>query len=87
MLFAELWWGEPSVIDRTEVGPAYALAPQECSGLVLTVEARLPEAKYGEPDGTLFERAGAYGFDAGGLVRKGPVPDKAECRPLFTTLP
>ncbi len=87
VLFAELWWGEPSVIDRTEVGPAYALAPQECSGLVLTVEARLPEAKYGEPGGTLSERAGAYGFDAGGLVRKGPVPDAAECRPIFTTLP
>ncbi len=87
VLFAELWWGEPSVIDRTEVGPVYTLAPQECAGLVLRVEARLPEAKYGAPDPALSERAGAYGFDAEGLVRTGPVPDAAACRPIFAALP
>lgn len=87
VLFAELWWGERSVIDRTEVGPIYTLTPLDCGALAFSVEGRLPEAASGEPDPALLERAGVYGFEGGALVRSGPVAEASTCKPIFSALP
>jgi len=87
VLFAELWWGERSVIDRTEVGPIYTLTPLDCGALVFTVDGRLPEAKMGAPDPALLERAGVYAFEVGALVRSGALPETPTCKPIFAALP
>ena len=87
VVFAGLWWGEHSVIDRTEVGPIYTLAPFDCAGPVLSPEGRLPEAKHGAPEPAVVERAGAYAIESGALVRSGDAPDIAGCKPIFAALP
>ena len=58
-----------------------------CGALAFTVEGRLPEAKMGEPDSALLERASVYGFEAGALVRGGALPESSTCEPIFAALP
>ncbi|MCB9566865.1 MAG: hypothetical protein H6710_06555 [Myxococcales bacterium] len=87
LVFAELWWGPASVIDRTEVGPAHTLAPAICEGrLVLRPEGRLPEAE-SSPPAELLAQSGVYEVEGDALVRRAPAGDASRCEALDLGLP
>ncbi|MCA9663168.1 MAG: hypothetical protein KC486_32840 [Myxococcales bacterium] len=87
MTFVDLWWSDPSVVDRTEVGPVYALAPALCGdSLVLRPAPRLPEAEHLEAPALLVELSGEYVVQDGALTRAGPAPSGA-CEPVAIELP
>ncbi len=82
--FIDLWWGEGSFGDSTDMGPVYALVPWICGGrVVLRVEARLPEAALEAPPPGLVARAGAIEASDGEVRRAGEDPGGA-CSPAFT---
>ena len=81
--FVPLWWGEGSIVDGTDQGPPFALAPWICGEeLVLRVEGRLAEAAVEAPPPGLVAWAGIYRSGEGGLSRAADDPGGA-CAPLL----
>jgi hypothetical protein len=91
LAFVETWFGPPSVVDHTRVGPAWALAPFDCSGVLQLLPApRLPEADHEDPPDQLPPVAGAWSIDDQGLAQPPAQPsttDPANCRALIPALP
>lgn len=91
LLFVETWYGLPSVVDHTRIGPPWALAAFDCSGELLLLPApRLPEAGHEPPSATLRELAGRWRADAAGVPQPPEQPatvDPASCRALIPQLP
>jgi hypothetical protein len=91
IVFVETWYGLPSVVDHTRVGPPWALAPFECDGeLMLLPAPRLPEADSEAPDETLAAFAGRWRADEQGQAVAPEEPASAEassCRALLDALP
>ena len=88
--FAPLWYGRPVLGDSTPQGPAYALAPWVCDGmLVLRPGSRLPGAASEEPSAALREAAGVYEVVEDELRRADrPVPeDTKQCTRVPLELP
>ena len=93
LVFVDTWYGLPSVIDHTRVGPSWALAPYDCGGqgLELHPQARLPTT-YLEPDETLRALSGVWTVSEDGSPQPPkPAPEQAlagaNCRPAFEHLP
>ncbi|MEZ4385501.1 MAG: hypothetical protein R3A79_29515 [Nannocystaceae bacterium] len=81
LTFVDLWWGDPSVVDGTEVGPVYALVPAICGErLVLEVAPRLPEGAHLGPPAQLVALSGEYAAQDGGLTRVGDAPAESCAR-------
>jgi hypothetical protein len=91
LVFVETWYGLPSVVDHTRVGPPWVLAPHDCDGeLVLLPAPRLPEAEGEAPSDELRALAGVWTIDADGVAHPPASPstvDPSSCRPLLDTLP
>jgi hypothetical protein len=91
LLFVETWYGLPSVVDHTRVGPPWALAPFDCgSELLLLPAPRLPEAGHEAPPAMLRELAGRWRVDDAGIPqppKAAATVDPASCRALFRELP
>lgn len=91
LLFVETWYGLPSVVDHTRIGPPWALAAFDCDGeLLLLPSPRLPEADNEAPISTLRELAGRWRADAAGIPQppeQAATIDPASCRALFPQLP
>lgn len=91
LTFVETWFGPPSVVDHTRVGPAWALAPFDCGGqLQLLPAQRLPEAAHEAVPEQLPGFAGHWSLDAQGLAQPPASPtttDPASCRALLPALP
>ncbi|MFO7563749.1 MAG: hypothetical protein R6X02_13980 [Enhygromyxa sp.] len=88
--FAPSWYGLPSIVDHTRVGPPWALAPFDCDGrLTLLPSARLPEAAVEDPSEAVLTAAGRWTIadDGNAAPREAAVNDPADCRPVFATLP
>lgn len=96
LVFVDTWYGLPSVIDHTRVGPSWVLAPHDCGGsredgLELRPQSRLPTT-YLEPSETLLALSGVWTVnETGGPLPPAPAPDRAlagaNCRPAFEQLP
>lgn len=83
LVFVDLWWGEGSFGDSTDMGPVYALAPWICGGrVVLRTQARLPEAAVEAAPPGLVARAGLIEASGGEVKRVGEDPGGA-CVPLL----
>ena len=91
LTFTETWYGLPSVVDHTRVGPPWALAPFECEGaLELWPMARLPEAAGEAPGETLAALAGRWSLGAEGQAQPPEAPGverPSSCQPAFSALP
>jgi hypothetical protein len=91
LLFVETWYGLPSVVDHTRVGPPWALAAFECAGERMLLPARrLPEADHELPPATLRALAGRWRIDADGIPQPPEQPatiDSSTCRALLRELP
>jgi hypothetical protein len=91
LLFVETWYGLPSVVDHTRVGPPWALAPFDCANDLLLLPApRLPEAGHEAPLALLRELAGKWRVDDAGIAqppKRAATVDPASCRALFRELP
>jgi hypothetical protein len=91
LLFVETWYGLPSVVDHTRIGPPWALAAFDCSGELLLLPApRLPEAGHEPPSAIVLELAGRWRADEAGVPQPPEQPatvDPASCRALFPQLP
>ena len=89
--FAETWYGLPSVVDHTRVGPPWALAPHSCGGtLELLPTPRLPEASGEAPDDALLGLAGAWTVAEDGSARapeSGGASTAGSCRLALPALP
>lgn len=85
LIFVDLWEdaGDPIVDQGTEVGPAYALAPVDCSGvLALRATQRLESSPGESAPPQLVAREGIYGA-ADGVA---PLPTEA-CKPIAWRMP
>lgn len=91
LLFVETWYGLPSVVDHTRIGPPWALAAFDCGGeLMLLPAARLPEAAHEAPAALLHELAGRWRVDNAGVPQPPELAatvDPASCRALVRQLP
>lgn len=91
LVFVETWYGPPSVVDHTRVGPVWALAPFDCDGeLSLLPAPRLPEARHEPPSETLVALAGPWRLDPEGQLQPPSSPSSRtpeSCRSLFPPLP
>lgn len=91
LAFVETWYGLPSVVDHTRVGPPWALGAYECGGeLLLLPMARLPEAELEAPEPTLTRLAGKWSIDEAGLAQPPAVAAEVEvssCRRVVDGLP
>jgi hypothetical protein len=91
LLFVETWYGLPSVVDHTRIGPPWALAAFDCAGELLLLPApRLPEAGHEAPTKMLLEFAGRWRADADGILQPPERPsivDRGSCRALLPSLP
>jgi hypothetical protein len=91
LVFVETWYGLPSVVDHTRIGPPWALAAFDCGGeLFLLPAPRLPEAGREAPSATLHELAGRWRVDDAGIPQPPEQPatvDPATCRALIPELP
>ena len=91
LTFVETWFGPPSVVDHTRVGPAWALAPFDCGGeLQLLPAQRLPEAAHEALPAQLTGFAGHWSVDAQGFAQPPASPattDPTSCRALLPALP
>jgi hypothetical protein len=87
LLFVETWYGLPSVVDHTRIGPPWALAAFDCGGELMMLPApRLPEAGHEAPPALLHELAGRWRVDAAGIPQPPEHPatvDPASCRALL----
>jgi hypothetical protein len=91
LVFAETWYGLPSVVDHTRIGPPWVLGPYDCAGeLTLLPSPRLPEAGHEAPPPMLLAFAGRWEIDGQGLARPPRQPatrDRGSCRALLPNLP
>jgi hypothetical protein len=91
LVFVETWYGLPSVVDHTRVGPPWALAPFDCAGELLLLPApRLPEAGHEPPLALLRDLAGRWSVDEAGIALppgQAASVDPASCRALARALP
>jgi hypothetical protein len=91
LLFVESWYGLPSVVDHTRIGPPWALAAFDCAGERLLLPApRLPEAEHESPPAVLRELSGRWWVDADGIAQPPKKPstiDAASCRAMLPDLP
>jgi hypothetical protein len=91
LAFVETWYGLPSVVDHTRIGPPWALAAFDCAGERLLLPARrLPEANQEAPPATLRPLAGRWRIDADGIAQSPEQPatiDSSTCRALLQDLP
>jgi hypothetical protein len=91
LLFVETWYGLPSVVDHTRIGPPWALAAFECGGELLLLPApRLPEADHEAPSALLRELAGRWRVDDAGVPQppeQASTVDPSSCRAVFAELP
>jgi hypothetical protein len=90
LVFSPTWFGLPSVVDHTRVGPPWALAPHDCrGGVVLLPAPRLPEAAAEQPTEALRAAAGRWTLEAGELAQREDLAafEAVRCRPLFAALP
>jgi hypothetical protein len=89
--FVETWYGPPSVVDHTRVGPVWALAPFDCDAeLELLPAPRLPEAAHEPIPQTLLDLAGRWELDPSGVAQPpaaGSSRDPDTCRPLLPAIP
>lgn len=87
LVFAETWYGLPSVVDHTRIGPPWALAAFDCGGeLLLLPTPRLPEAGHEAPTTLLRELAGRWRVDEAGIPQPpqhATTVDPATCRAVF----
>lgn len=88
--FTETWYGLPSVVDHTRVGPPWALAPHDCGGeLALLPMARLPAAEVEAPPEVLDGLAGVWTIGQDGEPQA-PGMGQASgdgCRAVFSAIP
>jgi hypothetical protein len=91
LLFVETWYGLPSVVDHTRIGPPWALAAFDCAGQRLLLPApRLPEADHEPPPALLRELSGRWWVDADGIAQPPKKPstiDSSSCRAILPHLP
>jgi hypothetical protein len=91
LLFVETWYGLPSVVDHTRIGPPWALAAFDCAGQRLLLPApRLPEAEHEPPPAVLRELSGRWWVDADGIAQPPKKPSTIEtstCRAMLRDLP
>lgn len=91
LLFVESWYGLPSVVDHTRIGPPWALAPFDCAGELLLLPApRLPEAGHEAPTALLRSLAGRWRVDEAGVPQapeQAATVELASCRALVRDLP
>jgi hypothetical protein len=88
LLFVETWYGLPSVVDHTRIGPPWALAAFDCEGQRLLLPApRLPEADHEPPPAVLRELSGRWWVDADGIAQAPKQPstiDASSCRIILS---
>lgn len=79
MTFVDLWWSDPSVVDRTEVGPVPTPSPRRSAATAWSFEPapRLPEAEHLEAPALLVEAQRRVRRGTGALTRAGPAPSGA----------
>lgn len=91
LVFAPTWYGLPSVMDHTRIGPPWVLAPFDCAGeLMLLPAGRLPEAEVEAPDAGLVALAGRWIVDELGVASPPAAvvaTDASSCRALVAALP
>lgn len=91
LVFVETWYGLPSVVDHTRIGPPWVLAAFDCSGeLTLLPSPRLPEAEHEAPPAMLRAFAGRWRVDEAGVAQPPAQPstvDPATCRALLPGAP
>ncbi len=85
LIFVDLWEdaGDPIVDQGTEIGPAHALAPVDCNGVVgLRAMPRLESSPGESARPQLLAREGIYG-EAEDVA---PLPTEA-CKPISWRMP
>lgn len=91
LVFAETWYGLPSVLDHTRIGPPWVLAAYDCAGeLMLLPTPRLPEADHETPPELLLEFAGRWRVDAAGVAQppeRAAAVDRTTCRAVLPSWP
>ena len=91
LVFVETWYGLPSVVDHTRIGPPWVLTAYECAGkLTLLPTPRLPEAGHEATPPLLREFSGHWQIDDGGVAQppeRGAAIDPSSCRALLPNLP